>query len=48
MLGAVAGLNKIGPLGATFEDGYRCAEVVDAILRSAGSGRIETVTYRDR
>ena len=48
MLGAVAGHHKIAPLGATFEDGYRCAEVVDTILRAAGSGRIETVSYRDR
>jgi predicted dehydrogenase len=36
----------VGPHGATFEDGYRTAEICDAILRSAESGRRETVTYR--
>ena len=34
------------PHGATFEDGYRAAEVCDAILRSAASGRREDITYR--
>ena len=48
MLEAVAGHHKIAPLAATFEDGYRCAEVADAILRAAASGRTETVSYRDR
>jgi len=46
LLGAIAGRNEIAPHGATFEDGYRAAEVCDAILRSAGSGRREPVTYR--
>ncbi len=36
----------VGPDGADFEDGYRAAEVCDAILRSAGTGARETVTYR--
>ena len=36
----------VGPHGATFEDGYRTAKICDAILRSAESGRRETVTYR--
>jgi predicted dehydrogenase len=44
LLGAIAGRNGVGPAGATFEDGYRCAEVCDAILRSAGSS--EEVSYR--
>jgi len=48
MLEAVAGHHKIAPLAATFEDGYRCAEVADTILRAAASGRTETVNYRDR
>jgi predicted dehydrogenase len=29
----------VGPLGATFEDGYRNAVICDAILESAESGR---------
>jgi predicted dehydrogenase len=37
----------VAPHGATFEDGYRCAEVCDAILRSAGSGGRVEVAYRD-
>ncbi len=35
----------IAPYGATFEDGYRCAAVCDAIYRSAESGRRETVRF---
>ena len=35
------------PHGATLEDGYRAAEVCDAMLRSAESGARETVPYRD-
>jgi predicted dehydrogenase len=46
LLGAISGRNQIGPHGATFEDGYRAAEVCDAVLRSAETGRRETVTYR--
>ncbi len=37
---------SVGPHGADFQDGYRAAEVCDAILRSAASGARETVTYR--
>jgi predicted dehydrogenase len=43
---AVAGDGTVAPYGATFEDGYRAAEVCDAILRSAGSGRKERIEYR--
>jgi predicted dehydrogenase len=46
-LGAVAGDHDVGPHGATFEDGYRAAEVCDAIVRSSESGRRETLTYRN-
>jgi predicted dehydrogenase len=42
----IAKNKKIGPHGATFEDGYRTAEVCDAILRSAKSGRRELVQSR--
>ena len=38
--------SEVAPLGATFEDGYRAAEVCDAILSSAESGRREDVVYR--
>ena len=43
---AIAGEHDVAPHGATFEDGYRCDEVVEAILRSAESGRNEAVTTR--
>ena len=36
----------MAPHGATFEDGYRASEVCDAILRSAETGRHQTVEYR--
>jgi predicted dehydrogenase len=47
LLEAIAGEHGVAPHGATFEDGYRCAEVCDAIVRSAGSGRREHVSYRE-
>jgi predicted dehydrogenase len=37
LLAAIAGDEPVGRHGATFEDGYRAAEVCDAILRSNGS-----------
>jgi predicted dehydrogenase len=46
MLAAIAGKWDVAPHGATFEDGYRAAEICDAIVRSSESGRRETVTYR--
>jgi predicted dehydrogenase len=46
MLEAIAGEHEVAPHGATFEDGYRCSEVTEAILRSAGNGNREEVTYR--
>jgi predicted dehydrogenase len=45
VLEAIAGEHPVAPHGATFEDGYRCAEVVDTILRSAESRAWERVTY---
>ena len=45
MLEAVEGDKPIGPR-ATFEDGYRVAETVDAIARSAESKTFENVTFR--
>ena len=38
LLTAIRDDSDVAPHGATFEDGYRCAEVCDAILRSANSG----------
>jgi predicted dehydrogenase len=46
LLAAIAGEEPVGPHGATFEDGYRAAEVCDAIVRSGANGSRETVTYR--
>ncbi len=43
LLSAIAG-GSVAPAGATFEDGYRCAEACDAIVRSAESGRRERIT----
>ena len=36
----------VAPHGATFEDGYRAAEVCDAIVRSSETGEQVTLTYR--
>jgi predicted dehydrogenase len=46
LLSCIASASPVGPHGATFEDGYRVAEVCDAILRSAELGRREDVSYR--
>jgi predicted dehydrogenase len=46
LLDAIAGEGEVAPHGATLEDGYRAAEVCDAVLRSAESGVRETVRYR--
>jgi len=46
LLSAIAEDGDVAPHGATFEDGYRAAEVCDAIVRSSESGRREEVTYR--
>jgi predicted dehydrogenase len=46
LLTAIAGDANVGPHGATFEDGYRAAEVCDAFVRSSESGRREEIAYR--
>ncbi|WP_411276966.1 Gfo/Idh/MocA family protein [Gaiella sp.] len=46
LLGAIKNGTDVAPYGATFEDGYRAAEVCDAIVRSGANGQRETVTYR--
>jgi predicted dehydrogenase len=45
-LQAIAEGGDVAPYGATFEDGYRAAEVCDAIVRSARGGRREEIAYR--
>lgn len=37
----------VGPRGATMEDGYRCSEVCDAIVRSHETGRRQEIVYRE-
>ena len=39
LLGAIKDGRSVAPLGASFEDGYRCAVVCDAILEAARAGR---------
>ncbi len=46
LLGAIRRGGGVAPHGADFEDGYRAAEVCDAVLRSAASGRHEPVSCR--
>jgi predicted dehydrogenase len=46
MLEAIAGGTDVAPYGATFEDGYRAAEVCDAIVRSGQTGAREQIAYR--
>jgi predicted dehydrogenase len=47
LLSAIATDGPIGPDGATFADGYRAAEVCDALLRASDTGRRQTLSYRD-
>jgi predicted dehydrogenase len=46
MLASVTLGKEVGPIGATFEDGYRVAEIVDAIQCSGRSGATEDVKFR--
>jgi predicted dehydrogenase len=46
LLTAIRDDSDVAPHGATLEDGYRAAEVCDAMLRSAKSGAREIVSYR--
>jgi predicted dehydrogenase len=46
LLSAIAGDGEVRPYGADFEDGYRAAEVCDAIVRSSRSGQRESLRYR--
>ncbi len=46
MLQAVQQNKDVSDLGATFEDGYRVAEIVDAILASSEARAIKKIEYR--
>ena len=46
-LRAIATGEEVRPYGADFEDGYRAAEVCDAIIRSSQSGQRELLSYRE-
>jgi predicted dehydrogenase len=46
LLSAIAGADSVMPHGADFEDGYRAAEVCEAILRSSQTGQREPLTFR--
>lgn len=46
LLSAIRNDSDVAPYGATFEDGYRAAEVCDAIVRSSEGGAREAVSYR--
>src|SRR5215207_1647110 len=46
LLAAIRDDTPVGPHGATLEDGYRAAEVCDAMLRSSRTGSHEPVRYR--
>jgi predicted dehydrogenase len=46
LIAAVAGEGSVRPHGAAFEDGYRAAEVCDALVRSSESGARESLSYR--
>jgi predicted dehydrogenase len=47
LLGAIAGLHQVAPIGATFRDGYFCAEIVAAVERAAKTGAAIDIHYRD-
>ncbi|MBI3943953.1 MAG: Gfo/Idh/MocA family oxidoreductase [Chloroflexi bacterium] len=44
-LDAVVNNKDIAPYGATFEDGYRCAVILDAIIQSSTEGRRIDIAY---
>ena len=46
LLTCVKNDEPISPRGATMEDGYRCAEICDAIVRSHETGQRQTIEYR--
>jgi len=45
VINAIVNDTPVSPLGATFEDGYRCNVVLDAMADSARTGRKTQVNY---
>jgi predicted dehydrogenase len=45
LIDAIINDKEVGPIGATFEDGYKCNVVLDAILESAEKGVKVQVNY---
>jgi predicted dehydrogenase len=45
LVNAIVNDTDVSPLGASFEDGYRCNIVLDAIIESASTGRRVQVNY---
>jgi len=46
LLSAIATGGEVKPVGADFEDGYRAAEVCDAIARSSETGERQAIGYQ--
>jgi len=46
LLRAIAEDSAVEPYGATLEDGYRAAEICDALVRSSESGERAVIAYR--
>ena len=46
LLSAIATGGEVKPIGADFEDGYRAAEVCDAIVRSSETSERQAIGYR--
>lgn len=46
ILGAIAGVSDVAPIGATFRDGYYCSEIIDTALCAAKSGTRTDIAYR--
>jgi len=45
ILDAIANGKEVGPHAATFEDGYKCNVIMDAIMESAEKGKRVTIQY---
>ena len=45
LLDAIVNDKPVAPYGATFEDGYKCAVICDAILTSARTGKSVNIKY---
>ena len=45
LINAIVKDTDVSPLGANFEDGYKCNVVLDAMVESANTGRKVQVDY---